>query len=201
MGDVAEFGVPELGLPPGDHICALYTGTAERDTILAAYLRHGLLRGDRCIAVVDTDHGTLLDGIDDLDARACIASRQLDLLTSDQAYLRNGGFVGEDMLAFWNEYLVSALDEGPYRFARVAGETAWALREPPVVDELMRYESELNRFASRFPQCVMCFYDLQIFGGGILVDLLKTHPKLLIGGMVIDNPHCLSPDEFIASRL
>jgi hypothetical protein len=34
----------------------------------------------------------------------------------------------------------------------------------------------------------------------MLVDLLRTHPKLLIGGLVIDNPHYLSPEEFLAAR-
>jgi hypothetical protein len=39
-------------------------------------------------------------------------------------------------------------------------------------------------------------YDLERFGGGVVVDLLKTHPKLLLGGVLIDNPHALTPDEF-----
>jgi hypothetical protein len=34
----------------------------------------------------------------------------------------------------------------------------------------------------------------------MLVDLVKTHPKLLLGGVVIDNPYALSPDEFLATR-
>jgi hypothetical protein len=29
---------------------------------------------------------------------------------------------------------------------------------------------------------------------------VKTHPKALLGGMVIDNPYYLDPDEFLASR-
>jgi hypothetical protein len=32
------------------------------------------------------------------------------------------------------------------------------------------------------------------------VDVLKTHPKVLIGGMVLDNPYYLEPDEFLAKR-
>jgi hypothetical protein len=34
----------------------------------------------------------------------------------------------------------------------------------------------------------------------MMVDLIKTHPKLLLGGLLIDNPHYLSPDEFRATR-
>jgi hypothetical protein len=31
--------------------------------------------------------------------------------------------------------------------------------------------------------------------------MLKTHPKLLLGGMVLENPHYLSPDELLAARV
>jgi hypothetical protein len=34
----------------------------------------------------------------------------------------------------------------------------------------------------------------------MMVDLLKTHPRLLIAGMVLDNPHYLSPNEFRLAR-
>jgi hypothetical protein len=47
---------------------------------------------------------------------------------------------------------------------------------------------------------ILCLYDLDLFGGGLVVDLLKTHPKIVLGGMVLENPHFMSPDEFRASR-
>jgi DNA-binding CsgD family transcriptional regulator len=34
----------------------------------------------------------------------------------------------------------------------------------------------------------------------LLLELLRTHPKLLIAGLVIDNPHSLGPDEYVATR-
>ena len=37
-------------------------------------------------------------------------------------------------------------------------------------------------------------------GSGTMADLLRTRPRLLIGGMVIDNPHYLTPDEFRLAR-
>jgi hypothetical protein len=52
----------------------------------------------------------------------------------------------------------------------------------------------------RYPQWGLCLYDLGRFGGGILLDVLKTHRKVLLGGMVLDNPHYLTPDEFLAQR-
>jgi hypothetical protein len=46
----------------------------------------------------------------------------------------------------------------------------------------------------------MCLYDLDRFGGQVLVDILKTHPRVLMGGTVLENLHYLEPDEFLASR-
>ena len=62
------------------------------------------------------------------------------------------------------------------------------------------YESQLNEFAPRYPQVIMCLYDLDWFGGQILVDILKTHPKVLMGSTILENLHYLEPDEFLASR-
>ena len=61
--------------------------------------------------------------------------------------------------------------------------------------ELMVLESEMNRFLPLFPQVVVCLYDIGRFGSGIVVDLLKTHPRMLIGGMLVENPYYTSPDE------
>jgi hypothetical protein len=36
--------------------------------------------------------------------------------------------------------------------------------------------------------------------GSMMVDLLRTHPRILLGGMLIENPCCLTPDEFLATR-
>jgi len=33
-----------------------------------------------------------------------------------------------------------------------------------------------------------------------MVELLRTHPKLLVGGLSLDNPHYLGPDAYVASR-
>jgi hypothetical protein len=38
------------------------------------------------------------------------------------------------------------------------------------------------------------------FGAGIVVDILKTYPEVLVSGIVIDNPYYLTADEFLARR-
>jgi hypothetical protein len=82
----------------------------------------------------------------------------------------------------------------------VTGEAGWLLEGPPVAEEFIDFESQLNNSAPRYPQVILCLYDLERFGGGMLVDILKTHKKLLLGGLVVENPHYLTPDEFRATR-
>jgi hypothetical protein len=75
----------------------------------------------------------------------------------------------------------------------------WSLRDLPGVHELAAYESQLNEFMPRYPQVILCLYDIDQFGGGIVVDMIKTHPKILMSSMVVENPFYLTPDEFLAT--
>ena len=57
-------------------------------------------------------------------------------------------------------------------------------------------QPELDRFVAQHDQIILCLYDLERFGAGMMVDLLRTQSRLLLGGMVIDNPRFLTTDEF-----
>ena len=46
----------------------------------------------------------------------------------------------------------------------------------------------------------MCLYDLDLFDGQVVVNLLRTHPKLLLCGSLLDNPYYLEPEELLATR-
>jgi hypothetical protein len=93
----------------------------------------------------------------------------------------------------------TALTNG-YPFVRLTAEASWWLPQLPGMDELFRYESELNRFTTRHPQAILCMYDLSQYTESIAIDLLKTHPLVLLSGMRIENPYYLTPDEFLADR-
>lgn len=193
--------VPGVELRPGDHICAFYPTLAERDQILIPYLNEGLAAGDKCICVVD---GADVQGLQaSLGSGSATgpnpAHRQLDLHSSEDTYLANGGFSTEVMIEFWDKSIGAAFEVG-FQFTRAAGEMTWALRHMPGVEELIGYESLLNRFLPKYPQVILCLYELGRFSGEVLVDVLKTHPKVLLGGMLLDNPYYLEPDEFLANR-
>ena len=188
-------------MAPGDHVCAFYPSMAQRDEILIPYLSEGLEVGDKCVAVVDSSgpESVLAALGAEVDLAPCLSRHQLDVQRSEETYLRGGGFSTEAMLDFWDGTIGGAM-AGGFGFARAVGEMTWALRQLPGVEELVGYESRLNKFLPRYPQVILCLYALDSFSGEVLVDVLKTHPKVLIGGMVLDNPYYLEPDEFLAKR-
>jgi MEDS: MEthanogen/methylotroph, DcmR Sensory domain len=201
--DTMEFGVPGVPLEPGDHICALYVSQTERDQIMLPFLRAGLQAGHKCFCVVDSSPTSqVLEDLGDDDATlAALSEHQLELFTAGETYLRTRPFSTEGILDFLRENVQVAAAEGDYAFSRITGEMPWALHDlPDEREEFFRYEAELNRFAPQYPQAILCLYDLGHFGGGILLDLLRTHPKLVVSGQLVENPYYLSPDQYLSSR-
>lgn len=191
--------VTTIGLMRGDHVCGFYYGEEERDALLVPFLREGLVSGEKCVAVVDSTQP------DEVIARIggtpdSVASGQLEFYHSDETYLRTGTFDPDLMISFWEEraHLIHA--EGTFSCSRLVGEMSWLERVPPPRNSVVRYESWADGFAARYAQTVLCLYDLRRVGSGILMDLLRTHSKLLLGGLVLENPHHISADEFDATR-
>jgi hypothetical protein len=192
---------PGVAIEPGDHICAFYRGREQRDDVLLPFLRDGLVQGDKCLAVMDdpdveqiTNPLSLV-----LDIESPLVTGQLELMVSDSAYLTGGHFSTDRMLDFWESNVGQAVGPGGYSFVRSVGEMTWALRDMPGVDQLVHYEARLNRFLPRYPQVILCLYDLERFTDGrILLEMLKTHPKVLMSGQVLDNPWYVEPDDAVA---
>ena len=59
-------GIPGVGeIRPGTHICALYSGPAERDSLLFPFLREGIRKGDTCLCLIDdAEPGSVRDGVE-----------------------------------------------------------------------------------------------------------------------------------------
>jgi hypothetical protein len=191
-----------LQLGVGDHICGFYRKPSERDDILIPFLVEGLKAGDKCTCVVDscTPDDVLASMSEYIEVDPYVSVRQLEVLDSYGTYLADGGFLPERMLRFWEAKARHSPLSEDTGLARNIGDMSWAHRNEDAVAELIGYESELNRIMSNLPQVNLCLYDLTRCSGDLIMDVLKTHPKALLGGMVLDNPYYLEPDEFLASR-
>ena len=135
---MAHTGYPRTiaDLGTGDHLCCLYETEEERWAVLTPFLRQGLERGDKVVYILDartaeTVVGYLRDPSTSsgqaLDAELYLTSGQLATFNRKDAYLREGVFDPDGMIALLRAEIERALDEG-YSALRVTGEMTWALR-------------------------------------------------------------------------
>jgi DNA-binding CsgD family transcriptional regulator len=99
------------------------------------------------------------------------------------------------MMGFLSESADAAIADD-FDLLRAAGEMSWVLPGPPGWQDLFLYESALNEAVEEMPAILMCLYDLQKFGAEMLVEVLRTHPMVLLDRTVIDNPHYLHPTDY-----
>jgi len=130
------------------------------------------------------------------------APAQLQPMDSASTYLSGGCFVIEKMIGFWDREMDAAVADQGFGFVRAAGEMTWALRGLPGSHLLMAYEAKLNVFLHRYPQVLLCLYDLEQFSDGqILMEILRTHPTVLLSGQLLDNPWYVEPEEYLAANV
>jgi hypothetical protein len=170
----------------GDHICCFYSGADERDRIMLDYLTAGVRNGDKCIGLVDSSDTQIVRAR--VERRQKSAPGQLVVRPAAEAYLRQGRFSRDSMISYLDETIGTALGPDGFPVVRAAGEMTWVLSGPPGADEMFAYEAALNDFSPRYSQVLLCMYDVQRFGAGMLVDAIATHPRLLVGDLMVENP-------------
>jgi hypothetical protein len=73
----------------------------------------------------------------------------------------------------------------------------WALVDLPGVDDLIEFESLVNYVILKYDDAVICAYDLSKFGASVVMDALRTHPVVIMGGLLQENPFFVPPDQFL----
>jgi len=120
----------------------------------------------------------------------------LEVRRWQDAYLRGDHFDQNAMLALIEEVLQSA-DTAGYSRTRLLAHMEWALLDKPGVDNLVEYETRLNYVLPKYDDAVVCTYDLSKFGASVTMDILRTHPVVIIGGVLQENPFFVPPDQFL----
>ena len=193
-----SLGIPGVGVvKPGTHFCALYSGPAERDRLLYPFIEEGLRQGDKCMCLIDDVEPALVRdrAVGQPGPDYSRRSAQLDVERSSDVYLRSGVFSVDGMMSFLADSMAAAIADD-FALLRAVGEMSWVLSGPPGGEDLFLYESSLNYVVEDVPAILMCLYDLKKFGAEMLVEVLHTHPKVLLDGTVIDNPYYVPPARY-----
>jgi hypothetical protein len=73
----------------------------------------------------------------------------------------------------------------------------WALANLPGTGNLIEYETRANYVIAKYEGPVICTYDLTKFGADVVMDALRTHPAVIIGGLLQENPFFVPPDQLL----
>jgi hypothetical protein len=181
------------------HLCAFFNSQQEQYDFLLPFVREGLDQGERGFHIVDParveEHRAQL-ATSGIPVEVLEREGRLEVRAWEQAYLRNDGFDQRDMLSLIEEVLQSGAARGT-PLTRLVANMEWALLDKPGVENLVEYETRLNYVLPKYNDPVICTYDVSKFSSGVLMDILRTHPVAIVGGLVHENPFFVPPDELL----
>jgi hypothetical protein len=73
----------------------------------------------------------------------------------------------------------------------------WAAQDQSHVDDVIEFEARVNDVWLRHEDAVICTYHLGQFSGEEVMDIMRTHPMVILGGMLHQNPFYIPPGEFL----
>jgi DcmR-like sensory protein len=186
-------------LGPNRHICAFFNGMDEQYRVLRSFVREGFDRGEKAFHLVDPerrdDHLRRLAEAG-IDVQQAIGAGQLEVRPWEDGPLHGGRFDQDTWLASFERVLQSGPAEG-WAQTRFLAHMEWALVDLPGVDDLIEFESRVSAVTPKYPHIVICAYDLSRFGARVVIDALRTHPLVIIGGLLHENPFFVPPDQFL----
>lgn len=181
------------------HVCAFFSSDDEEYQVLLPFMKAGFDCGDKAIHVVNPDqrhdhlHRLAAVGIDTAAAERC---GQLELRSNTETYLRDGSFDQDRMLAVF-EQLASGNAKHGFPLSRIVCRMDWAAESRVFVDNVIEFESRVNDVWRCHDDAVICTYHLGQFSGDAVVDILRTHPMVILGGILQRNPFFVPPEQFL----
>lgn len=180
------------------HVCGFFRNPKEEYELLLPFIKEGFERGEKAFHVVNptlrSDHVKHLESVG-IDVEGTERNGQFELCDWNQAYFPDGRFDQERMLAMWQDVLGAAVDNG-YSRTRLVAHMEWALEDREGVSDLIEYEARFNLVHDP-KDPVICAYDLTKFSGDVIMEVLRTHPAVIIGGILQENPFFVPPDQFL----
>ena len=138
------------------HVCAFFNSKDEEYRVLLPFIKEGFEQGDRAFHIVKDDHRSEhRQRLQDVGIAVEESERagQLEIRRWEDAYLRDGHFDQNRMLALIEEVLQAGTAAG-YPLTRLVANMEWALEDRPGVDDIVEYETRLNYVLPKYDDAV-----------------------------------------------
>ena len=183
------------------HICAFFNSIDEQHRVLRSFIKDGFDRGEKAFHIVApelrAEHLKRLAAAG-IDVERAMGSGQLEVRVWQDCQFRGDRFDQDAMLALIEEVLQSGAAAG-YPLTRFLGQMEWALLDKPGLDDLsfVEFETRVNYVSPKYDDPLICAYDLSKFSASMIIDVMRTHPVVLIGGVLQENPFFVPPDQLL----
>ena len=198
------FSVPTLkeqieSLQPGDHVCAITSGTAVARSVVVPFVQRSLARKEMCFYAVGER------GVEEAVAELTQAGIDVEqareegalTLLSGREYMPLEEFDGSAFLGLFKARTQQALNAG-FNGAAFVAEMTWGLQLEVALDAIMEYEARLNtEFFPSQRAIALCIYQRQRFSAEFLQAALRSHPLAIVEDKLISNPY-YEPPELLA---
>jgi hypothetical protein len=172
------------------HVCAFFRSDDEEYRALLPFVKEGFDHGDRAVHVVSPaqreDHLRRLEAAG-IDTTAAAARGQLALRASTDTYLRDGRFDHHRLLGVL-ERLAGGAVGGVSPRGRIVCRIDWAAESRTFVDDVIEFESRVEELWRDRDDALICTYRLGRFGGDAVIAIVRTHPLVIVGGILQRNP-------------
>lgn len=165
-------------------------------------MKEGLELGQKNVHTVDprlrNEHCQRLASAG-VNIESVLRNGQFELRDWSDTHLLGGNFDQRGTLALFRQLMVDAAEEG-FPQTRFVTDMEWALEAGLDANSLLEYEATANIawIQQDGPvNPVICTYDLSRFTADIIVDVIRTHPMVIIGGLLRENPFFVPPEEFL----
>lgn len=186
-------------IPCRCHVCGFFNSRDEEYQVFVPFMKEGLENSDRVMQIASArQNQEQLGRLEEAGAGAKAArqSGQLQALSWDQAHLLGGRFDPDAMIALLAEVATANERQGP-GLTRLWVNMGWALEDFPGVHGIIEYESRVNDILPNYDMATVCVYDVAKFSASLIMDVLRTHPFVIMGDVLRENPFYVPAGEFL----
>jgi len=186
-------------LNPGDHVCFFYKTEQEHAAGLKLFLRRAWEQGNQVAYVThshspETIQSYLRD--DDCEVENYMQAGGLRFFKVEETYLKESTFSPDRMLKSLASMSRTA-KSGGYSGLQGTGEMSWILQKPRGAERVVEYEAKVTELMRTMKCVALCQYDMRLFPATLLLYMLATHPTIMVGTRLLENPYHMVPPPFM----
>ena len=181
------------------HICAFFNSWEESYRVLLPFIKEGFDQGNRALHVLDPrEREAHVRQLEQAGINVAETERkdQLVIRSWDNAYRHDGYFDADRQIFLVEELLVEGKARG-FELTRLIARMEWALEDRAGVNQIVEYAFRLNQRLQKYDDVVCSTYDLSKFSASVIMDILRTHPIVLVGEVLHRNAFFVSPEELL----